>query len=125
MVPDFVADKHILVLRKWHALNKGMEFRCFVAKNMLIGICQRDTSVCYEFLLPLKTLIVEKITKFFNDNLKNVKEFSEMENYELDIFIDVPPNYKVWLLDLNPWIPFATDSLLFEWEELENWQVND
>lgn len=42
-----------------------------------------------------------------------------MNTYEFDLFIDVPPNNRVWLLDLNPWIPYATDSLLFDWEELE------
>jgi hypothetical protein len=29
-------------------------------------------------------------------------------------------NLKDWLLDINPWIPVAVDSLLFSWEELQN-----
>ena len=31
-----------LIIRKWSNLHPGMEFRCFVVKNCLKGICQRD-----------------------------------------------------------------------------------
>ena len=27
--------------------------------------------------------------------------------------------YKLWLIDINPWIPVCVDSLLFSWEELQ------
>ena len=46
-----------------------------------------------------------------------------MGDYVFDVYLDVAPAHKVWLLDLNPWIPFAIDSLMFEWEELENWKI--
>jgi hypothetical protein len=41
-----------------------------------------------------------------------------MKDYIFDIFIDIPPKSKVWLIDINPWIPYSVDSLLFDWEEL-------
>lgn len=43
-----------------------------------------------------------------------------MDSYIFDVFIDIPPKYKTWVIDINPWIPYTVDSLLFEWDELEN-----
>ncbi len=37
----------------------------------------------------------------------------------MDIYIDVAPKYKIWLLDINPWLPEVEDSLLFDWDDLE------
>lgn len=48
-----------------------------------------------------------------------------MNDYIFDVFIDVPPNRKVWLIDINPWIPIAVDSILYDWKELENWTKNE
>lgn len=39
-----------LVLRKWANLNPSMEFRFYVRKGMLVGLCQRDSSTFYDFL---------------------------------------------------------------------------
>jgi hypothetical protein len=36
-----------------------------------------------------------------------------------DVYIDIPPKNKVWLVDINMWHKIYTDSLLFEWEEIE------
>jgi hypothetical protein len=41
-----------------------------------------------------------------------------LNSYVFDIYIDSPPRNKVWLIDINPWIPECTDSLLFEWKEI-------
>ena len=34
------------------------------------------------------------------------------------MYVDSPPRYKVWLIDINAWIPLAVDALLFDFEEL-------
>jgi hypothetical protein len=39
-----------LVLRRWANLNPSMEFRIFVYRRRLVGLCQRDTSTYYDFL---------------------------------------------------------------------------
>jgi len=33
----------------------------------------------------------------------------------MDVYIDVPPRRRVWLVDLAPWGP-TTDPLLFQWD---------
>jgi hypothetical protein len=47
---------------------------------------------------------------------------SMMKNYIFDIYMERKPesNYKMWIIDINPWIPVCIDSLLFSWESLEN-----
>ena len=104
----------VLVLRRWHALNKGMEFRCFVHNGKLLGVTQRDSSSFYPFLANLEQMLKERVAAFFNEHVK--AKFAE-EAYAFDVFVDVAPNYRVWLLDFNPWSP-TTDTLLFTWDEL-------
>ena len=41
-----------------------------------------------------------------------------MKSYVMDVYVDVAPKHKVWLIDFNPWIPESVDSLLFKWEDL-------
>ena len=46
--------------------------------------------------------------------------YEKLDHYIIDVYIDVGPRYKVWLIDINPWIKGCADSLLFDWEELES-----
>eukprot|EP01133_Synstelium_polycarpum_P000061 gene61-82_t len=87
---------YTLVLRKWHNLFHSMEFRCFVKDDQLIGICQRDTSTFYDFLVTKKTAIGEAIELFYRDKI--MAKFKDNSYF-------------------NPVHP-STDSLLFEWDEL-------
>ena len=52
-IPDFKTDEHYLVLKRWHNLNRGMEFRCFIKDHKLVGISQRDITAYFEFLPDL------------------------------------------------------------------------
>jgi len=65
MIPDFLPDQHYLVLRKWHAINKAMEFRCFVKDNELIAISQRDITAYYEAIEDNRHIIREKAKGLF------------------------------------------------------------
>lgn len=58
-----------LVLRKWSEINVSLEFRCFVRKRELIGICQRDMNY-FAFLHQIKEEIVSSIEEFFEKNLQ-------------------------------------------------------
>lgn len=43
-----------------------------------------------------------------------------MEEYIVDVDLEQrEQGQKVWLIDINPWIPVCVDSLLYSWEELE------
>jgi len=41
-----------------------------------------------------------------------------IDHYVIDFYIDIEPNNKVWIIDINPWREF-TNPLLFTFEELE------
>lgn len=40
-------------------------------------------------------------------------------DFVVDVYIDIPPNNRVWIVDFNPWTS-KTDSLMFTWDELMN-----
>jgi len=101
-----------LVLRKWIQINPSVEFRCFVRRRKLIGICQRDLNH-YDFLEPMIDILRDLIQEFFDLRLKT--SFTD-ENFAFDVYIPAP-HKRVWLMDINPWAP-RTDPLLFSWLEL-------
>ncbi len=37
-IPEFKVDEYFLILKRWHNLNRGMEFRCFVNNDRLVAI---------------------------------------------------------------------------------------
>ena len=104
--------EHSLVLKKWGNLRPGREMRCFVYLNQLKGICQRDPSVFYSFLLEEKEEIKESIIKFYNNNIH--KKFPD-PSFVMDVYVD--RSLRVWLLDINPFA-ISTKTLMFEWKEL-------
>jgi D123 len=101
-----------LVLKKYFQLNPSLEFRCFVRRRKVIGICQRDLNF-FEFLFKMKDQYRRTIMEFFDEKLRDT--FPD-ENFAFDVYIP-PPHDKVWLVDVNPWAA-RTDPLLFSWLEL-------
>lgn len=112
-VPNTIADiPYHLVLRKYVLLNPSVEFRCFVRRRKLIGICQRDLNH-FDFLFNMQDDLRDDIQDFFDQKLKTT--FPD-ESFVFDVYIP-PPHNKVWLIDVNPWAQ-RTDPLLFSWLEL-------
>lgn len=101
-----------LVLRKYILLNPSVEFRCFVRRCKLIGICQRDLNH-FNFLFDMQDKLQSRIQEFFDVRLRDT--FPD-ENFAFDVYMP-PPHDRVWLVDVNPWAP-RTDPLLFSWLEL-------
>lgn len=103
-----------------------MEFRVFVRDSQLVGISQRDPTAYFSFLCQasFKSHIVEQVLDFYEVNVKpRMVDFcTEMISYSMDLYIDVAPRHKIWLLDLNPWLPLSLDCLLFSWAELHSLQ---
>jgi len=63
--------------------------------------------------------IKDLILNFFSEKLlPSIKDL--LHSFVFDIYIDVPPAQKVWLIGVNPWLPEYTDALLLSWEELLN-----
>lgn len=104
--------KYVLVLRKWFKANPSCEFRCFVKRWRIIGICQRDLNH-FDFLFPMQQQLRDTILEYFD---KTIKTTFPDEDLVLDIYIPEPYD-KVRLMDINPWAP-RTDPLLFSWLEL-------
>ncbi|KAI0178243.1 D123-domain-containing protein [Pestalotiopsis sp. NC0098] len=113
--------KPVLVLRSFFNPHTALEFRCYVKHRNLVGICQRDLKY-YEFLADLRSAIVARISQFFNHKLRYT--FPD-GNFAFDVYIpegEDEPLGRVRLIDINAWAPH-TDSLLFGWDELNDWQV--
>lgn len=107
-----------LVLRKWYDLQPSMEFRCFVKNQEIIGISQRDLNY-YNFLLDSKNDIETMIYRFFEDH---VCEGFESSDYVFDVYVQ-QSNQKVFLMDFNPFCS-TTDSILYDWEELATFDLD-
>lgn len=103
-----------LVLRKWVEIDPSTEFRCFVKDSVLIGISQRDYTHYYYHIEEQEPNIVQDIMSFFHERIKS--KFASA-SYVFDVYRKSKDVVK--LLDFNPF-GAHTDSLLFEWEELES-----
>ncbi|KAI7863908.1 D123-domain-containing protein [Spinellus fusiger] len=110
--------KYDLILRKWYDLQPSMEFRCFVKNNRIIGISQRD-GCYYPFLVEAKDDLEETIHDFFEETVLDVFPST---HYVFDVYIRRSP-LKVYLVDFNPFSP-TTDSLLYDWEYLEDFDLS-
>eukprot|EP00903_Cladosiphon_okamuranus_P008255 g7946.t1 len=100
-----------LVLRKWCNLHPSMLFRCFVRDRRLVGVCQRDCTSYYGFLVEEADRLSGLLEDFFAAEV--CKKFPDPECVA-DVYVD--NRSRVWLLDINPFSA-VTDSLLFDWSE--------
>ncbi|KAI0802046.1 D123-domain-containing protein [Irpex lacteus] len=116
---DTVARPHYdleLVLRKWYPVDRSRELRCFVRREILLGISQRDPNY-YDFWNEPGTQakVLEAVTRFWEENIKGKWEETD-GNYTFD-FLLTRDLTKGHIIDFNPYAP-RTDSLLFEYDEL-------
>ncbi|EST08724.1 hypothetical protein PSEUBRA_001806 [Kalmanozyma brasiliensis GHG001] len=115
-----------LVLKKWFALNKSHEFRCFVRSHQLIAITQRDVTFFDHLQSPLlQSEIKAAICDFYEDVLVIAQKEGKwgLGDYIFDVYLTKDLS-RVWLVDVNAWLP-RTDPLLFGWEELEELHLNE
>ncbi|KAJ3573214.1 hypothetical protein NP233_g2578 [Leucocoprinus birnbaumii] len=103
-----------LVLRKWYAIERNREVRCFVRNRRLIGISQRDLNH-YEFLTeePTRQKVIDSVTKFWDTE---IKETWPGNDYVFD-FLLTRDLSRGHIIDFNPYSP-RTDPLLFSYKEL-------
>ena len=120
---------YVMVLRRWSdGLNPGSEFRCFVKNNRLFAACQRDNNQHYTHIKDERQSIMRDIQTFYDEHIssklsnsdtreKCVLKLGSHPNFVFDIFRKRKD--LVRLVDFNPFGP-TTDSLLFEWDELNS-----
>ncbi|KAL4496757.1 hypothetical protein ABPG73_011723 [Tetrahymena malaccensis] len=104
-----------LILKKWYNLHKHMMVRCFVRNKKLIAISQRHCSSVNRTIEEFGELFSQKINSYFYEK---IAPFFEESNYVFDLYIGIAPNYKLRLLDINPWRGH-TNPLLLDWDQLE------
>ncbi|KDQ62388.1 hypothetical protein JAAARDRAFT_458771 [Jaapia argillacea MUCL 33604] len=104
-----------LVLRKWYSIDRSRELRCFVRRDILIGISQRDPNY-YDFLNEesTQTRIAETVKRFWEDNIRG--KWGNSPHYVFDVLLTRDLS-NAHILDFNPFAP-RTDPLLFTYEEL-------
>lgn len=109
-------DHFTLILRRWQSLHESNEFRCFVCNSHLVGISQRQTSGFFEHLVKDSeaAAIKNAIESFFQNEI--VSSFT-LNRYVFDVYVDVAPRRRVWLVDFSPW-GSVTEPALFDWTEL-------
>ena len=105
----------VVAVRKWEEIEKSREFRCFVFRGNVRGICQRDTSTIYEHLEGEKDRVRDAIVDFFGEVVRDNFHGGRFKEYAFDVYLT--DRFKVKVLDFNVW-GGETDSLLFDWDEL-------
>ncbi|KAL8576951.1 hypothetical protein ACOMHN_024227 [Nucella lapillus] len=110
-----------LVLRRWTDINTSHEFRCFVRKGKLIGMCPRNYSKFFQHIVDSRLEIQEDLEEFFEE-VVNGDFMTEHASYTFDVWRK--KKSEVILIDFNPFGP-VTDALLFDWSELRTHSVSD
>jgi len=112
--PDGEGPKLHLILRKWKEVRQNMEFRVFVRNNEIVGICQRDPTLCHNYEKKDVERMEIMIDDFFQAHVRG--SFS-CPNFALDVYLG--HRGKVYIVDFNTF-GGTTQSLLFTWDELTN-----
>ncbi|THH28879.1 hypothetical protein EUX98_g5298 [Antrodiella citrinella] len=105
-----------LVLRKWYPVERSRELRCFVRREMLIGVSQRDPNY-YEFWNEASTRsdILDAVIQFWQNNVKGKWEASNGD-YTFDLLLTRDLT-RAHIIDFNPYAP-RTNPILFTYNDL-------
>ncbi|XP_078049626.1 translation initiation factor eIF2 assembly protein [Augochlora pura] len=104
-----------LILKQWRDINPCTEFRCFVVKNELIAISQRDISQYHSYNESEKYNIRTDIKSLF---MEHIKDRFPLDDYSFDVI-----RYKkdkVKIVDFGSMDESSTKGTLFTYEELLN-----
>ena len=105
---------HLALRKTVPSFINSMEFRCFVRRRRLLGICQRDLNH-YDFMPALVPTLQDLIYDFF---VEEIRDTFPDESFVFDVYMPQPRERgRVWLIDVNPWAP-RTDPGLWSWLEL-------
>jgi len=102
------------VIRKWVDIDVDMEFRGFVHNNTLNALSQYNHLTYFPRLVEMREKIQNLITHFFEKEAKPRLE-GTFSQYVIDFAITGPSFEKIWVIELNPFLP-TTDGALFSWE---------
>ncbi|XP_031832423.1 translation initiation factor eIF2 assembly protein isoform X2 [Nomia melanderi] len=104
-----------LILKQWRDINPCTEFRCFVVKNELIAISQRDISQYHSYNESEKYNIQTDIKSLF---MERIKDKFPLNDYSFDVIRY--KKEKVKIVDFGPLDESSIKGTLFTYEELQN-----
>ena len=103
------------VFAKWRAnLGKSTEYRCFIKKNKLVGICLYKP----EYYSTRSIIPVEVIHHFIKQMIQIFKKIN-LERYVLDCFIYHDDPFKVYFIEINPFEEYI-DTFSFDYDEINS-----
>jgi hypothetical protein len=102
------------VFAKWRPnLGKSTEYRCFIKKNKLVGICLYKP----EYYSTRSIIPVEVIQHFIKQMIQIFKKIN-LERYVLDCFIYNDDPSKVFFIELNPFEEYI-DTFSFNYDDID------
>jgi hypothetical protein len=117
-IEDYNKDyskKLYLVFAEWKPnLGKSVEYRCFINKNKLVGICLYKP----EYYSTRSIIPVEIIQNFINQ-LIDIFIWRDLDRYVLDCFIYNDEPQKVYFIELNPFEDFI-NTFSFDYDVINN-----
>jgi hypothetical protein len=95
-------------------LGKSVEYRCFINKNKLVGICLYKP----EYYSTRSIIPVERIQHFINQMI-GIFIWADLDRYVLDCFIYDDDPTKVYFIEINPFEEFV-DTFSFDYDIINN-----
>lgn len=110
-------SNHELVLRRWNDLSPASEFRCFIKESRLVAVSQRQHKQHFKHIAAEKDRICEEIVQFVNSVV--IGKFPS-QSYVVDLYRSIETRQGFLIVDFNPFCTTTTESLLFDWSEIES-----
>jgi len=103
------------IVRKWVNIDIDLEFRGFVKNNRLNAVSQYNILPYFGRIVENREILMEKMERFFYDEIlpKISVKYSE---YIIDFAITGENFDKIWIIELNPFLP-NSDACLFSWRQ--------
>jgi len=102
-----------IVLREWATIDFELEFRSVVKGGEMHALSQYTTFLYSDFVNENKNLIVERVLKFFNDQVQPLLG-EKYEGSVIDFGFQNETLEKCYVIELNPYT-VNTDACLFSW----------
>uniref|UniRef100_A0A182Q9I2 Uncharacterized protein n=1 Tax=Anopheles farauti TaxID=69004 RepID=A0A182Q9I2_9DIPT len=104
-----------VVLKKWHDIHPGSEFRCFVRNRSLLAISPRHWPSYHEHIARERSDIVNDIVSLFKEKIKDT---FPLKDYVFDVYR--PAKDNVIIMDFSLYGKGHSDSLAFDYDQLDD-----
>lgn len=107
-----------LVVREWHDIDVGQEWRCFIYNRKVTAITQYNCVPFFADLVENKDYLENTIVKFLNEVVLPKLPESKFKDMIIDVALtgDIYNKPTVWVIELNPYL-WSTGAALFNWKD--------